>query len=183
MRRLLAAAAAVLCLLAAGCGESGEQAAAPPPTPAAPTTTGEEPEPTTTAAADPDPVPGAPPLDTLEAYFERLNADAPEAAWALLAPAVRERFGGYDVWSEGIARRTSIVPAVTPSGGSRRAPEFEVEQAVVDETPCGLPAERTFAGTWTLEPDGNDGWLIADAEQTLVAGPPDLEALCASSGY
>lgn len=179
MRRLLAAAAATVCLLAAGCGESGEGTT--PPT--APTTTGGEAEPTTTTATEKPALPDTPPLATLEAYFERLDADDPEAAWALLAPAVQERFGGYDVWSEGIARRTSIEPRLTPSGGSRRAPEFEVEQAVVDETPCGLPADRTYTGTWMLEPDGNGGWRIAAAEQTLVSGPPDLETLCASTGY
>lgn len=181
MRKLLVVAIAATCLLLAGCGESGE--ATVTSTAATSTTSGPPPTTTTVETTGREPLPDSPPDATLASYFDHLNAGDTEAAWALLAPSVQDQLGGYDVWSSGISRRTSTVPTVTAAGGSERAPEFDVEQAVVDETPCGVPANRTFAGTWRLEPDGDGGWRIAAVEQTLVSGPPDLETICASSGY
>ena len=149
--------------------------------------TGPEPQ------ADPadTPIPDADPATTLTTYFDDLAAGDTEAAWALLSPRVREQFGGYDTWSAGLEQRlSSTLATADPDGGPKGEPAFAVEVDTVERAPCEVTAERTFAGTWTLEPDPSDpsSWRIASAEQTLVAGPPDLETLCitattADDGY
>ena len=203
MNRALALAAAAACLLCAGCGSAEDGTVTAPgaavTTVSTPDATGPEPEGERGGSPDDDPapapsIPDSDPAATLATYFDDLAAGDEEAAWALLSPSVREQFGGYETWSAGLEQRlSSTLAAADPAGGPEDEPAFEVEVDTVERAPCEVTAERTFTGSWSLEPDPADpgSWRIASAEQTLVAGPPDLETLCttgttgtsADSGY
>lgn len=180
----LAACAACAATVVAGCG-SGQETVTGTSGTTQPASTTPTPTPTSRPAHADDQLPDGDPETTLRSYFDDVDSGELDAAWALLSPAVREQLGGYDSWSDGIERRESTTLAsVQPAGGPEDEPAFEVEVRTVEDAPCGLSAERTFTGTWTLEPDDTaEHWRIASSEQTLVSGPPDLEVLCATSDY
>ena len=199
MQRALAVAALAACLLAAGCGW-GEKGAATTAGSAATESTAPSPpggsgdggesggsEGTGRPGDAEVRVPDADPAETLSAYFDDLAAGDTDAAWALLSPRVRRQLGGFDTWSLGIEQReATTLTSAEPVGGDEAEPAFAVVVDTVERAPCDVTAERTFTGTWTLEPDpGNPGdpasWRIASVEQTLTAGPPDLETLCTSA--
>ena len=98
-----------------------------------------------------------------------MNAGDLDSAWALLSPDVQAQFGGYDVWSDGLSRLEFDVPDDPHDREAPRKPAYDVVQATVEDTPCGTTADRTFHGTWKLEPHAGE-WRIATADRSLV-GP------------
>ena len=194
MRRALVAAAAAVCLLAAGCGDGEETATTtststaggfadvPGETPSEPTGEDKTYDITRCDGSDcPEEIQRPVAEDVIELYFDSVSSGQLEQAWDQLSPEVHDQFAGFETWSYGIEQRESTeLVALNPAGESGGVPAFDVEVHTVENTECGITADRTFTGEWTVDPDTQ---LIATADQTLVAGPPDLEVLCATSGY
>ena len=99
---------------------------------------------------DPDPpatarAPGAAPATLVRRYYRALDRRAFPAAWRLLSPAVRARFGGFEHWRAGFATTLSSRPAAIRVHGAA----VELQLVARDRAACGVLVQR-FAVRWEL---------------------------------
>jgi hypothetical protein len=129
--------------------------------------------PTSQAKAPATPATGAPaPADFVRAYYANLNAHRFAAAWALLSPAVKARFGTFAHWRAGYATTLASAPEnLSVSTAANGAATVSHALVARDKTPCGT-LERRFAVTWTLVPQAG-GWRVAG-----LSGRPTSSESC-----
>jgi hypothetical protein len=82
----------------------------------------------------------------VRSYYRALDRKDFYGAWALLSPAVRTSFGGFEHWRAGFAATLSSRPtALRVSGGT-----VELTLVARDGAECGV-LEQRFAVRWQLE--------------------------------
>ena len=125
----------------------------PPASDAAPSTQRATPQRrTATPPADISPAGPAPGADEakdyVRDYYTALNEQRYDDAWAVLTPAIRSRFGGFEHWKAGYAKTLSSKPKdlVTTLKGDRMVVRLRL--AALEE---GCPIARDYEVTWTLE--------------------------------
>lgn len=114
--------------------------------------------------------------EAVRSYFRLLNQRSYEDAWKLLAPAVRDQFGGFETWVGGYeTTKSTRIVSVKPSSTSSDSADLRVEIEAVDAGPCDEALVRGFAGPWSLERRG-DEWTIAAASFEQTSGSSTSEA-------
>ena len=124
-----------------------------------------------TAAPVPTPKPSTPSKGAatfVRDYYDALDARRFEAAWAVLSPAVRRSFGGFDRWSAGYAGTISSRPqdiVVTRADGT-----VSVRHVLIaDHRDCN--GEQRFSVTWNLE-RASRSWRVTGLQGTALNTPP-----------
>ncbi|MDA0162576.1 hypothetical protein OM076_20040 [Solirubrobacter ginsenosidimutans] len=101
-------------------------------------------------------------------YYAALDERRFEDAWAVLSPAIQQRFGGFARWQAGYAQTAKSDPReliTRPDGGAL----IVNVRLVAHEKNCD--ASQTFRVTWRLEPTA-DGWHVAGLQGIALGGRP-----------
>ncbi|HEY6887433.1 MAG TPA: hypothetical protein VI300_06630, partial [Solirubrobacter sp.] len=137
-------------------------------------THGETPPPADGTTAPPTHGDATPAIDTAGAiafvrdYYSALDERRYADAWAVLSPAVRQRFGGFARWKAGYARTTRSDPRnlTTRPDGTALIVSLRL---VAHEKNCD--ATQTFRVTWRLEQNAG-GWRVAGLQGIALGGRP-----------
>jgi hypothetical protein len=101
-------------------------------------------------------------------YYAALEARRFAAAWKLLAPGLRARFGGFAAWREGYKYTVANSPGslrVTPAAG---AATVGLTLRAGDRDACGKTVVRRFAVTWRLART-EAGWRATEADARAIS--------------
>jgi hypothetical protein len=101
-------------------------------------------------------------------YYAALEARRFAAAWKLLAPGLRARFGGFAAWREGYKYTVANSPGslrVTPAAG---AATVGLTLRAGDRDACGKTVVRRFAVTWRLART-EAGWRATAADARAIS--------------